>query len=312
MHGLVGLETIHLHQQLVEGLFALVIAAAQAGAAMAPDDRVDFIDEDDAGRILLGLLEHITHTACADADEHLDKIRTGDGEEGHIGLARDGARQQGLAGARRADQQHALGNASAQALEFLRIAQEVHDLLQIILGFIDARHILEGDAALALGQHLGAALAEAHRLAAARLHLAEKENINADQQQHRQRIDQQPKPGRAVIGRRHGDVHMMRGHQVGDAVRATAWNHGGESLAVLESALEIVALHGDVLDVVMQHRHAEIGVVLGGRRGMGAGRVLQHVEQEDQKDRDGDPKGEVSDVEKQRAVLSIAAWAAGP
>jgi hypothetical protein len=72
-------------------------------------DRVDFVDEDDAGRVLLGLLEHVAHAAGADADEHLDEVRAGDGEERHVGFARDGAREQGLAGARRADQQHALG-----------------------------------------------------------------------------------------------------------------------------------------------------------------------------------------------------------
>ena len=56
----VGLEAVHLDQQLVERLLALVIAAAEAGAAMAAD-RVDFVDEDDAGRVLLGLLEHVAH-----------------------------------------------------------------------------------------------------------------------------------------------------------------------------------------------------------------------------------------------------------
>ena len=176
----IGFEAVHLDQQLVEGLLALVIAAAQAGAAMAAD-RVDFVDEDDAGRILLGLLEHVAHAAGADAHEHFDKVRTGNGEEGHIGFAGDGARQQGLAGARRADQQHALGNAAAQALEFLRIAQEVHDFLQIVLGLVHAGDVFKGDAALALGQQLGARLAEAHRLAAARLHLAQEEHPHADQ-----------------------------------------------------------------------------------------------------------------------------------
>ena len=58
----VGLEAVHLDQQLVERLLALVIAAAEAGAAMAAD-RVDFVDEDDAGRVLLGLLEHVAHAA---------------------------------------------------------------------------------------------------------------------------------------------------------------------------------------------------------------------------------------------------------
>ncbi len=100
------LEAVHLDQQLIERLFALVVAAAKARAAMAPD-RVDFVDEDDAGRVLLGLLEHVAHPARADADEHLDEVRARDGEERHVGFARDRPGGQGLAGARRADQQHA-------------------------------------------------------------------------------------------------------------------------------------------------------------------------------------------------------------
>ena len=45
----IGLEAVHLDQQLVEGLLALVIAVAEAGAAMAADG-VDLVDEDDARR----------------------------------------------------------------------------------------------------------------------------------------------------------------------------------------------------------------------------------------------------------------------
>ena len=43
-----GLEAVHLDQQLVEGLLALVVAAAQAGATLAAN-RIDLIDEHDAG-----------------------------------------------------------------------------------------------------------------------------------------------------------------------------------------------------------------------------------------------------------------------
>ena len=127
---LVGLEAVHLDQQLVERLLALVVAAAEAGAAMAADG-VDLVDEDDAGRVLLGLLEHVAHAGGADADEHLDEVGARDGEERHVGLAGDGAREQRLAGARRADQQRAARNAAAEPLEFLRVAQELDDLLQV-------------------------------------------------------------------------------------------------------------------------------------------------------------------------------------
>ena len=81
------LEAVHLDQQLVEGLLALVVAAAEARAAMAAD-RVDFIDEDDAGRVLFRLLEHVAHTARADADEHLDEVGARNGEERHVGFTR--------------------------------------------------------------------------------------------------------------------------------------------------------------------------------------------------------------------------------
>ena len=43
----VRVEAVHLDQDLVQGLLALVVRAAQAGAALAAD-RVDLVDEDDA------------------------------------------------------------------------------------------------------------------------------------------------------------------------------------------------------------------------------------------------------------------------
>src|SRR4030065_608536 len=54
------LEPVHLDQELVQRLLALVVASAQARAALAAD-RVDFVDEDDARRMLFRLLEHVAH-----------------------------------------------------------------------------------------------------------------------------------------------------------------------------------------------------------------------------------------------------------
>ena len=55
----------------------------------------------------------------------------------------------------RADEQHAAGDASSQTLEFLRIAEELDDFLQILFGLVDARHVFEGDATMCFGEELG-------------------------------------------------------------------------------------------------------------------------------------------------------------
>src|SRR5258705_415993 len=91
----------------------LSLASSNSCAAMATDG-VDLVNEQDAWRRLLGLLEHVADAARADADEHFDEIGAGDGEEGHARLARNRAGEQGLAGAGRADQQRTLGNLAAQ------------------------------------------------------------------------------------------------------------------------------------------------------------------------------------------------------
>ena len=185
-HADVGLEAVHLDQQLVQRLLALVVAAAEAGAALATDG-VDFVDEDDAGRGLLGLLEHVAHARRADADEHFDEVGTGNREERHLGLAGDGLGQQGLAGTGRADHQHAARNAAAELLELGGIAQEVDQFGDFFLGFLAAGDIGEGDGVVGLIQHARLALAEGEGAAApAALHLAHEEDPDADQQQHRE------------------------------------------------------------------------------------------------------------------------------
>ncbi len=70
---LVRLEAVHLDQQLVQSLLALVVSTAEASTTVTSHG-VDFVDENDAGSVLLALLEQVTNTACAYAYEHLYEI----------------------------------------------------------------------------------------------------------------------------------------------------------------------------------------------------------------------------------------------
>ena len=147
----VGLEAVHLDEDGVEGLLALVVPAGGEPAAAATADGVDFIQEDDAGRVVLGLLEEVADAGGAHADEHLHEVRAGDGEEGHVGLAGDGLGQQGLAAPGSPTSSTPRGDAPAQALEFLGVLEELDDLHDFFLGLVDAGDVGEGDVGHFLG-----------------------------------------------------------------------------------------------------------------------------------------------------------------
>ena len=182
-HAFICLETVHLDQQLVEGLFTFVVATAVTGTTRTANG-INLVDEDDAGRVFLGLFEHVAHTAGTDTHEHFHEVGPRDGEEGHTRLARDGARQQRLTGTRRAHQQRAFGDFAAKTAEFLRVAQEFDDLFQFFLGLVDAGHVVKGHAAMLFGQQLGLGLAKAHGATfATTLHPVHEIDPDTDQQQ---------------------------------------------------------------------------------------------------------------------------------
>ena len=72
-YAIVNFKTIHFYQQLVQGLLALIVSTAQAGTTVATDC-IDFIDEDNTGRLLLGLVEHVPHSGRADTNKHFNKV----------------------------------------------------------------------------------------------------------------------------------------------------------------------------------------------------------------------------------------------
>src|SRR5262249_60021408 len=66
-----------------------------------------------------------------------------------------------------------------------RLLQELDDLLQFFLRFIDPRDVLEGDLLLRTRGQLRLALAERQRLVAAALHLPHEEDPEADDEEER-------------------------------------------------------------------------------------------------------------------------------
>ncbi len=195
-HSLVGLESVHLGEQLVERIFAFVVARESGILAACAADGVDLVDEEDAGRLLLGLLEKVAHARGAHAHEHLHEVGTRHREERHVGLARHGLGQQRLARTRRAHQKGSFRNLGAQLLVFVGLAQEVHDLHDLYLGLLKARHVLERHALrLLLVEHLCAGLAHVHDAPAraagtAARHRAHEQEPHADDEHPRQQIDQ--------------------------------------------------------------------------------------------------------------------------
>ena len=150
------------------------------------------------GGLLLALLKEVADAARADTNEHLNKVGAGDGEEGDARLARDAARQERLARARGAHQQHTLGDSSAEAGELLGVSQELDDLLKLLLGLFDARDVFEGYLVVRLIQQPGLRLAEAHRLAAA-LHLAHEEVEDGEDKEHREQRAQDGAPHAGLL-----------------------------------------------------------------------------------------------------------------
>ena len=232
--GIVRVEAVHLHEQLVQGLLALVVTAAQAGAALTADG-VDLVDEDDRRAGFLRLLEQVAHAGSAHADEHLDEVGAGNAEERDARLARDGACEQRFTGTRRAHEQATARDFRAHRLVLGRVREEILDLLHLLDRLVDAGDVLELDVGAFLKRLLGLGLAEVHLGIVGLLHLVEQE------EQHGADQDDGQEGGEDIAPRAGGfhlvlDFGMLR-HQVGQ--RASGPSSGEVVLVAERLALQV-------------------------------------------------------------------------
>jgi hypothetical protein len=178
--------------------------------------------------------------------------------------------------------------------------------LQVFLGFVDAGDVLEGDAALRLVEQLGLRLAEAHRLAGAALHLTDEEHPDANDEKHRQPIEQHAEQRHAVVGLGVGRVDVVLAEQRPQR-RVVARHHRGKRRVVAQLALGFVTLDGDFLDVALLHFGQE-GRIAERRRGSSLVRPLKQIEQEHQEQRDQNPQRQIAEV-VQGSPFSGGPWA---
>src|SRR5439155_9839438 len=79
----------------------------------------------------------------------------------NVRLAGDRLGQERLARAGRADEQDAFGDARANGFIAFRVFEKIHDLLQLVFGFLATGDVAEFDTRFLLGDEAGAAFAEA-------------------------------------------------------------------------------------------------------------------------------------------------------
>ncbi len=186
----ISIETVHLHEHLIQGLLALVVATAETRAALATHC-INFINEDNAGRILLRVLEHVANTSRANTDEHFYEVGTGNGKERNLRFACNRFGEQRLTGTRRADKQNAAGNASAKALIFGRVFQIIDHFGDFFFSLVTAGDIRKCDVVIGAVKHSGFGFAKTEGAAfAAALHLTHEENPNTDEENHREPGDE--------------------------------------------------------------------------------------------------------------------------
>ena len=241
------------------------MSAAETRASAASDG-IDLVDKDDGRCALLRLLKQIAHTARADTDIQLDKVRAGDAQERYTRLARNRTCDQRLASARRSDEQHALRNACADFGELARVFQKLDDFLKLRLFLVRTCHIVKRDLALVIARELRARLAELHCAASAAVLLVEHEvpEQGKDDHQHDIRHDAHPpRQLRALRIIRFDDaalVLILNGFAHLRPEQALVRKRIGDGGAVLELCGEYIVLGDEFCDLLVFKVVDHIGI----------------------------------------------------
>ncbi len=254
-----------------------------------------------AGALLLRLLEEVAYAGRADSHDRLDELGRSHREKRSVRLAGDGTREQRLSGTGRAGEEDAVRDPAAQLAVLVRVAEEVDDLAQLLLGLVDARDVCEGD--LVAGRLVAASTRSSER-AEDVLHAAgpaEQPEQEEDEENRRPEAEQQRLPPRRAPFERlgvDGDVVLLEelGQLVGVCEGGNLRPESRRRLRLferhplLEGALDVRPLGRDLLDVGRLHLLQEERAVRDSypRGGLHRPARDEQVERE-QRDEEDDP-----------------------
>ena len=140
--GVDALEPVHQGEQLGDG------AGVRMGAGLAALGRhgVQFVDEDDRGRVVAGLVEHAAQVGFGLARIGADHVGAVDIVEARVHLVGDGAGEMRLAGAGGAVKDDAARRIDAEmAIDVRVFERQLHQLTHQLDLLVEAADVLEGD-----------------------------------------------------------------------------------------------------------------------------------------------------------------------
>ena len=209
-HALAGREAVHLGQDLVERLLALVVAAAQPAPRTRPTASISSMNRMQ-GLFSLAVL-NMSRTRLAPTPTNIWMNSEPEIEKNGTPASPATARASSVLPVPGGPfKQHALGNPPAQPLELLGVLEELDDLLELGLGVLQAGHFVERGALLRLVVPLRRALDEAAQDPAVEL-VAGPPHHQVDEAEDHERRQEKHDPGQAVgrVGRAGIDLDPVR------------------------------------------------------------------------------------------------------
>ena len=156
-------ESIHLYKKLVQSLFPFIMTASHAGSTLSCNS-IDLINKDDTRCVTLALFEKISYTGSTYTNKHFHKIRTGNGEKRNARFPGNSLGQKRLTSSWRSYKDNSFRDSGPHLGILLGILQEIYNLLQLLLLFLQARYVLESHFLIIRHGHSRPAFAEIHHL----------------------------------------------------------------------------------------------------------------------------------------------------